>query len=109
MFSGFPLQLLPAVRIVENLFLQKSRPGTWDKHIKNCFRLFFVFLVANIAVIGSSSLDHFCSLIGAVCGLPLAFIFPAICHRRLVATDGSWAARADVAMVIFGFVLTVVV
>lgn len=109
MFASFPLQLLPAIRIVEGLFLQPSRPNTWDKHIKSAFRVFGVFLVACAALLGATSLDHFVSLIGAVCGLPLAFIFPAICHRQLVATKNSISAHVDTMLVVFGLVLTIIV
>merc|ERR1712113_489303 len=109
MLASFPLQLLPAIRIVEGLFLQPSRPNTCDKHIKSAFRFVAVLLVACVSLLGATSLDHFVSLIGAVCGLPLAFVFPAICHRQLVATKGSWSAHADVALVVFGLSLTAIV
>merc|ERR1711920_316130 len=109
MFASFPLQLLPAIRIVEGIFLQPSRPNTWDKHMKSAFRFVFVLIVACVSFFGATSLDHFVSLIGAVCGLPLAFVFPAICHRQLVATKGSWSAHADVALVVFGLSLTTIV
>mmetsp|Transcript_112627 Transcript_112627/g.290911 ORF Transcript_112627/g.290911 Transcript_112627/m.290911 type:complete len:527 (-) Transcript_112627:336-1916(-) len=109
MLFSFPLQLLPAIRIVEGLFLQPSRPMTWDKHVKSSFRVVFVALVAVTSVCGATSLDHFVSLIGAVCGLPLAFIFPAICHKSLVAAPRSLDAIVDVALVALGMVMTVCV
>jgi len=109
MLASFPLQLLPAIRIVEGLFLEPSRPFTWDKHIKSAFRVLFLLLLAGVSVVGATSLDHFVGLIGAVCGLPLAFIFPAVCHRRLVAQPGSFAALVDSALVLFGLTVTVVV
>merc|ERR1719369_2181675 len=75
MMASFPLQLLPAVRIIESFFFLPSRPFTRDKHVKSAFRAFFVLIVAAVSILGATSLDHFVSLIGAVCGLPLAFIF----------------------------------
>jgi len=109
MLASLPLQLLPAVRIVEGLFLQPSRPLTWDKHIKSLFRIAFLALLAGVSIVGATSLDHFVSFVGAVCGLPLAFIFPAICHRRLVARPGSCSAYADLALVAFGLAVTLCV
>jgi len=109
MLASFPLQLLPALRIVEGCFFAPSRPMTWDKHVKSTFRIVFVGLVAGISIAGATSLDHFVSLIGALCGLPLAFIFPAICHHRLVATPWSVAAIMDMALILFGAVVTVLV
>merc|ERR1719209_112526 len=109
MMASFPLQLLPAVRIIEGFFFLPSRPFTWDKHIKSGFRAFICLLVALVSVIGATSLDHFISLIGAVCGLPLAFIFPVVCHRNLVAAPGSRDAHVDFALILFGMIVTVVV
>jgi len=109
MLLSFPLQMLPAIRIVESLFLQPSRPHTCDKHLKSAFRVFFIALVAGVSIFASTSLANFVSLVGAVCGLPLAFIFPAICHRRLVAVRGSCAAFSDLGFIFFGLLVTLVV
>merc|ERR1712039_200722 len=109
MLTSFPLQILPALHVVEGIFLGPSRPMTWDKHIKNLFRIVFVGLLAGISIAGATSLDHFVSFVGAVCGLPLAFIFPAVCHSKLVAAPGSFAYVIDVAVAIFGFAVTVVI
>mmetsp|Transcript_72726 Transcript_72726/g.151845 ORF Transcript_72726/g.151845 Transcript_72726/m.151845 type:complete len:617 (-) Transcript_72726:142-1992(-) len=109
MMVSFPLQMLPAIRIVESIFLMPSRPQTCDKHLKSAFRVLFVLLVAGVAIGASTALDNFVSLIGAVCGLPLAFIFPAICHGKLVATRGSLLAITDILFVAFGACVTVAV
>jgi len=107
--TSFPLQMLPAIRIVEGLFLSPSRPKTWDKHIKNLVRLACVALVAGVSILAATSLDHFVSIVGAVCGLPLAFIFPAMCHKKLVATPGSAGVGVDWALIVFGVLIMVVV
>merc|ERR1712125_236826 len=104
MGGAFPLQLLPAIRLVEGVFLGPSRRFTCDKHLKNLFRVAFIGFMAVIAMVGATSLDHFVSLIGALCGVPLAFIFPAVCHMRLVATPMSMDALVDIALVAFGCV-----
>merc|ERR1712186_73402 len=81
MVCTFPLQLMPAVRLVEdNFFSPASNPPWARKCWKNMFRAAYVAFLALVALVGSSSLDHFISLAGAVCGIPLAFVFPSICH-----------------------------
>lgn len=109
MLSSFPLQMLPAIRIVESLVLSPSRPGTCDKHAKSAFRILFVATVAVVAIGAASSLDNFVSLVGVVCGLPLCFICPAICHLYLLAERGSFGAITDVCFVLVGMVMVVVV
>jgi len=109
LLASFPLQLLPAVRLVENSFLKPSRPGTWDKHLKSAFRFCFVMLLAGVSALGATSLDHFVSLVGACCGAPLAYIFPAFCHLRLVAAPWSGASLLDGALIAFGAILTLAV
>jgi len=109
MLGTFPLQLLPAIRIVESLLLAPSRPMTWDKYKKNAFRVAFVALVAGIAVAGATSLDHFVGLVGAFCGVPLAFVFPALIHIRLKAVPWTFAFYADLGLIVIGVACTVVV
>jgi len=48
------------------------------------FRSLLVICLALIAFLGASHLDNFVSLIGALCGVPLAFIFPAAAHYILI-------------------------
>eukprot|EP00929_Paragymnodinium_shiwhaense_P022135 TRINITY_DN14227_c0_g3_i1.p1 TRINITY_DN14227_c0_g3~~TRINITY_DN14227_c0_g3_i1.p1 ORF type:complete len:670 (-),score=140.05 TRINITY_DN14227_c0_g3_i1:87-2096(-) len=109
LLGAFPLQLLPAIRLVEGLFLGPSRPFTCDKHVKNMFRVVFIAFLAVIAMVGATSLDHFVSLIGSLCGAPLAFIFPAACHWCLVARPWSVDAAFDLSLIVFGLVVTVMV
>jgi len=109
MMGSFPLQMLPGIRIVEGLFLAPSRPGTNDKHIKSAFRVCVVAMAAGVSIVASTSLDHFVSLVGAVCGLPLAFVFPAICHRTLVGEAGTFSSMVDMTLVVFGVTIMIVV
>lgn len=84
MLCTFPLQLLPAMRLVENIFFEKVKnPSMGRKMRKNLFRTLYVCFLSVVAIVGSTSLDHFISLIGAACGIPLAFVFPAMCHNAL--------------------------
>lgn len=109
MIMSIPVQILPALRIIEPIFLGPSRPFTWDKHVKSAFRVLLLSIVALISVLGATSLDHFVSLVGAVCGIPMAYIFPAVAHASLVAAPRSWAAIFDGFMILLGAVLTVAI
>eukprot|EP00931_Biecheleriopsis_adriatica_P056695 TRINITY_DN33607_c0_g1_i1.p1 TRINITY_DN33607_c0_g1~~TRINITY_DN33607_c0_g1_i1.p1 ORF type:complete len:525 (-),score=77.81 TRINITY_DN33607_c0_g1_i1:81-1607(-) len=103
---SFPLQMLPAIRLVENLiFAQVSNPSWPRKAAKSTFRGFWVILLSGIAFLGSNQLDNFVSLIGSFCGVPLAFTFPAYCHYRIVGSSSV----SDVALITFGILLTVIV
>jgi len=109
MLLTFPLQLLPGIRILENTILPPSRQGTWDKHIKNAFRLGYAVFLAFVAIAGATSLDNFVSVIGAFCGVPLAFVFPSFVHCKFVAVRGSLSSFVDIGLCIVGLTLAVLV
>ena len=72
-----PLQLFPAIRILETEFFTRS--GKFNPYIKwkkNCFRFIFVVLCALIAWGGAGDLDKFVSLVGSFACVPLVYIFP---------------------------------
>ncbi|KAI8876038.1 hypothetical protein K501DRAFT_232704 [Backusella circina FSU 941] len=103
---SIPLQLFPAIRIMENgLFTTKSgKNNAVVKWQKNVFRVFVVFLCAAIGIIGSKDkLDKFVSLVGALFCIPLCFVFPPLFHLKAVSLP---AARrfADYALITFGVV-----
>lgn len=82
---SIPLQLFPAIRIMENgLFTTKSgKNNAVVKWQKNVFRVFVVFLCAGIGIVGSKDkLDKFVALIGALFCIPLCFIFPPLFHMK---------------------------
>jgi proton-coupled amino acid transporter len=100
---SIPLQLFPAIRIVENgLFGKKSgKRNPTVKWLKNSFRLFAVLVCAGIAIAGSNDLDKFVSLVGSLCCLPLCFIFPPLFHLKAIASTFRQKAT-DVILVVFG-------
>lgn len=105
-WCSFPLQFLPATRLLETFFFTPvSDPPLMRKAAKTAFRALVVVLLAGVAVLGASKLDNFVSLIGALCGVPLAFVFPAVAHYILVK-ECLWL---DILLVAFGIALTVVV
>lgn len=115
MLCTIPYGLLPGVRVVENLFfLAPGSPGrtppTFKRKLcKSFFRFVCLGLCAAIGIAGSSSVSNFVSLVGAVCGLPLAFICPAICHWFLGGEQASrWFNRLiDGTLVVVGLFCTV--
>ena len=72
-----PLQLFPAIRIMENeLFRRSGKHSRYIKWQKNAFRFFLVVMCALIAWGGAGDLDKFVSLIGSFACIPLVFIYP---------------------------------
>ena len=50
-------------------------------------------LAALAAVVARRRLDALVALIGGACSLPLALVFPPLCHDRLVGTS-PWRDRS---------------
>ncbi|KAI8141706.1 transmembrane amino acid transporter protein-domain-containing protein [Fennellomyces sp. T-0311] len=103
---SIPLQLFPAIRIMENgLFTTRSgKNNAVVKWQKNVFRVLIVFLCAWIAIVGSrDKLDKFVSLIGALFCIPLCFVFPPLFHIKALSLPPIRRA-ADIALIAFGVV-----
>ena len=72
-----PLQLFPAIRIMENeLFTRSGKYNPYIKWQKNVFRFCLVMVCAGIAWGGAGDLDKFVSLIGSFACIPLVYIYP---------------------------------
>eukprot|EP00927_Polykrikos_kofoidii_P078120 TRINITY_DN7498_c0_g1_i1.p1 TRINITY_DN7498_c0_g1~~TRINITY_DN7498_c0_g1_i1.p1 ORF type:complete len:447 (-),score=46.05 TRINITY_DN7498_c0_g1_i1:196-1488(-) len=106
MMATFPLQLLPGILICEKSLCESHAPGPRRTLRKNCFRGLVVITLALIAFVGASSVDHFVSIIGAFCGVPLNFIYPLVCHQALVG-GGRITRGVNVAFGLLGGFLTV--
>lgn len=64
-----PLQLFPAIRILENgtgLALRSGKQNPYIKWKKNIFRSIFVIITAGISAAGANSLERFVSLTGSL-------------------------------------------
>jgi len=64
-----PLQLFPAIRILENavgLALRSGKQNLYIKWKKNVFRSIFVIVTAGISAAGANSLERFVSLTGSL-------------------------------------------
>ncbi|KAL8280932.1 hypothetical protein RQP46_006611 [Phenoliferia psychrophenolica] len=102
-----PLQLFPAVRIMENgIFSRSGKHSTKVKWEKNAFRMAVVVGCSAVAWAGASDLDKFVSLIGSVACVPLCFCYPALLHYKACAVTRKQKI-ADIALLIFGVVAAI--
>jgi proton-coupled amino acid transporter len=109
---SYPLQFFPACQVLEPLmFTPMSDPPLERKMRKNALRTTVVAILALVSILGATDLDNFVSLVGAFCGMPLAFVYPSICHLKLVVgKDGSCVQKMpDVLLIVFGILLTVTI
>ncbi|KAK3804705.1 MAG: transmembrane amino acid transporter protein-domain-containing protein [Linnemannia elongata] len=80
---SIPLQLFPAIRIMETgLFTRSGKYNMLVKWQKNFFRILALFACAAIAIWAGEDLDKFVSIVGSVACIPLAYIFPAMFHYK---------------------------
>lgn len=125
-----PLQLFPAVRIMENGLFAPQKSGKRSLKVKwekNAFRTLVVVLCAVIAWVGAADLDKFVSLIGSLAwsvplsfpsprselcadpelsqSVPLGLIYPALLHLKACAQTRRQKV-ADVALIAFGVAAT---
>lgn len=102
MFST-PLQLLPAIRIMETRIFKK-RSGKTDvvtKWEKNTFRIFIVILTSLLAYYGSADLDLFVNFIGCFACIPLVYMYPPMLHCKTSGTSTPTKVL-DISIVILG-------
>ena len=72
-----PLQLFPAIRIMEQaIFTRSGKFNPYTKWKKNIFRFFLVVICALLAWGGAGDLDKFVSLVGSFACVPLVYVYP---------------------------------
>ncbi|KAL2261420.1 hypothetical protein VTK26DRAFT_4215 [Humicola hyalothermophila] len=101
---GTPVQLFPALRIMEGRVFAERRSGKRSravKWVKNAFRMAVVAACGLVAVAGTGNLDRFVALIGSVACVPLVYVYPAYLHCKGVATK-RWVKVADWVMMVLG-------
>ncbi|KAJ5309026.1 hypothetical protein PENANT_c020G06764 [Penicillium antarcticum] len=102
-----PLQLFPAIRIMENeLFTRSGKYNPYIKWKKNGFRFFLVMICAVVAWGGADDLDKFVSLVGSFACVPLIYVYPPLLHLRACARSKRQAI-ADVTLAAFGAICCV--
>eukprot|EP00622_Pseudochattonella_farcimen_P002756 FR737763.1.p1 GENE.FR737763.1~~FR737763.1.p1 ORF type:complete len:164 (+),score=15.34 FR737763.1:1-492(+) len=86
-FFTYPFVLFPVTNILESYVLPESslfNPSM--KWKKNCFRLCVVLCTGLVSMAAGEALENLVSLIGGTCCVPLALIYPALLHDRIVGT-----------------------
>lgn len=106
---GTPVQLFPAVRILETKCFghRSGKQSNSTKWKKNAFRTAIVFACAGISILGATDLDKFVALIGSFACVPLVYIYPALLHYKGIARAKSWSAVVDLAMIVVGLIAMV--
>ncbi|KAJ5175294.1 Amino acid transporter [Penicillium canariense] len=102
-----PLQLFPAIRILENeLFTRSGKYNPYIKWKKNVFRFFLVVVCAFVAWCGADDLDRFVSLVGSFACVPLIYVYPPLLHLRACAQSRRQVI-ADITLATFGVICCV--
>ncbi|KAI1121723.1 transmembrane amino acid transporter [Nemania abortiva] len=106
--AGNPVQLFPALRILEgSLFGHRSgKRSLRTKWKKNAFRSLLVCICGFIAIAGTGNLDKFVALIGSFACVPLVYIYPAYLHYKGVATSRV-AKIGDIMFIAVGLIAMV--
>lgn len=99
-----PLQLLPAIRLMESRIFKKLPSGKVDsktKWYKNIFRIFVTLITTTIAYFGSANLDLFVSFIGSFACIPLVYMYPPMIHVR-ASNHNKWIKILDWSIIVVG-------
>ncbi|KAI1757507.1 transmembrane amino acid transporter [Xylaria castorea] len=103
--AGNPVQLFPALRILEGaIFGRRSgKRSLRTKWKKNAFRSLLVFVCGGVSILGTGNLDKFVALIGSFACVPLVYIYPAYLHYKGTATSKA-AKIGDLLFVVVGVI-----
>ncbi|KAJ1962195.1 hypothetical protein GGI12_002786 [Dipsacomyces acuminosporus] len=95
-----PLQLFPAIRIIESgMFTRSGKGNPIVKWQKNLFRTLMVLFIAMVAIFGAEKLDNFIAIVGASSCLPLSFLYPVMLHYKSLATT-RWSRFKDMVLIV---------
>lgn len=110
-----PLQLFPAIRLIESRIFSKGtgKVSARVKWSKNAFRFIFVIFVAIVAYFGGHNLDRFISFVGCFACIPLVYMYPPLLHLKgccgidqtlttLERRKRIWLGRLDYALTVIG-------
>eukprot|EP00903_Cladosiphon_okamuranus_P013130 g12245.t2 len=83
-----PLQLFPAVKVLERIIWPAPAHGVpkktaSKKWLKNLLRSATVALTVLVALVAGSRFDSFTGIVGGVCAVPLALVYPTLFHMTL--------------------------
>ena len=110
----YPLNIFPAIQSVEHaLGIEEPLPSGTTHYAtvlravhRNLARSLIVGAAYGFALIARDAYDNLTGLTGGLCAVPLAFIFPGLCHYKVFAHELSAGAKAlDIGLVVFGAVM----
>ncbi|KAG9256159.1 transmembrane amino acid transporter protein-domain-containing protein [Emericellopsis atlantica] len=107
--AGEPVQLFPAVRILETSIFSERLSGAKDVGIKwkkNALRTVVMVVCVGISILGATDLDKFVSLIGSFACVPLVYIYPAFLHYK-GAAQSRWVKLLDIVLMAVGLIAMV--
>ncbi|KAF4668688.1 hypothetical protein FOZ61_005940 [Perkinsus olseni] len=101
-FMGTALYVFEGIGLILPTYDSMREPEQFGKVFTRAFSITtasFLFIgLAGVALVAGRDLDHFISLIGSMCGLPLVFIAPPVCHMKLIGGN----RKSDACILIFG-------
>lgn len=107
--AGEPVQLFPAVRILETSLFGDRASGAKSAAVKwqkNAVRITALAVCVGVSILGATDLDKFVSLIGSFACVPLVYIYPAYLHYKGVA-ETKGAKVVDIILMITGLIAMV--
>lgn len=107
--AGEPVQLFPAVRILETSMFEERMSGAKSSAIKwkkNGLRTLVMVFCVGISMVGATDLDKFVSLIGSFACVPLVYIYPALLHYK-GAAQSRLVKAMDVVLMVVGLIAMV--
>ncbi|RWA14854.1 hypothetical protein EKO27_g251 [Xylaria grammica] len=106
--GGNPVQLFPAIRILEGGFFghRSGKRSLLTKWKKNAFRSLLVMICGAVSIAGTGNLDKFVALIGSFACVPLVYIYPAFLHFKGVATSRA-VKIGDIIFMVVGLIAMV--
>ena len=107
--AGEPVQLFPAVRIIETWLFGERATGKKSAAIKwqkNGVRTAVMAVCIGISMVGATDLDKFVALIGSFACVPLVYIYPAYLHYK-GAAEKTWVKAGDILLMVVGIIAMV--
>lgn len=104
--AGEPVQLFPAIRILETSLFGERATGKKSLAIKwqkNGLRTLVLVVCIGISIVGASDLDKFVSLIGSFACVPLVYIYPAYLHYVDIAETPT-EKGLDIGLMVLGVI-----
>jgi len=103
-----PLFMFPATTLLEARYFAPGPSRTFARKCKkNVLRTATAVLCAVLAYVGVDRVQAFVSLVGSLCCVPLAFIYPVICHLR-ICKPGPLGVCVDLVLGAIGVALFIV-